>query len=85
MDLQLKNKVALVAGASKGLGFAVASALAAEGALVSISSRDEKAIAEAAAQIQRATGARGVRVVVTQHVRGGIVTECTTELGEPAS
>ena len=32
MDLGLKGKVALVAGASKGLGFAVAQALAAEGA-----------------------------------------------------
>jgi 3-oxoacyl-[acyl-carrier protein] reductase len=64
MDLQLKNKVALVAGASKGLGFAVASALAAEGALVSISSRDEKAIAEAAAQIQRATGAQVMSAAV---------------------
>jgi 3-oxoacyl-[acyl-carrier protein] reductase len=43
MDLGLKGKVALVAGASKGLGFAVAKALAAEGASVSISSRDEQA------------------------------------------
>ncbi len=57
MDLQLQGKVALVAGASKGLGFAVARALAAEGALVSISSRDERAIGEAAARIQRETGA----------------------------
>lgn len=56
MDLQLKGKVALVAGASKGLGFAVASALAAEGALVSISSRDEKSITDAAARIKRETG-----------------------------
>jgi len=64
MDLQLKNTVALVAGASKGLGLAVASALAAEGALVSISSRDEKAIAEAAAQIQRATGAQVMSAAV---------------------
>jgi 3-oxoacyl-[acyl-carrier protein] reductase len=32
MDLGLKGKIALVAGASKGLGYAVARALAAEGA-----------------------------------------------------
>lgn len=57
MDLQLTKTVALVAGASKGLGFAVAKALAAEGALVSISSRDERAIAEAASRIERETGA----------------------------
>jgi 3-oxoacyl-[acyl-carrier protein] reductase len=44
MDLGLKGKVAMVAGASKGLGYAVAAALAAEGAQVSIASRDEAAI-----------------------------------------
>jgi len=42
----------------------------------------EALAAEIAEEIQRATDARRVRVVVTQHVRGGIVTECTTELGE---
>jgi 3-oxoacyl-[acyl-carrier protein] reductase len=57
MDLHLKGKVALVAGASKGLGFAVARALAGEGAIVSISSRDEAAIEEAGARIERETGA----------------------------
>ena len=64
MDLGLKGKVALVAGASKGLGFAVAKALAAEGASVSISSRDEKAIAGAAARIEKETGARVVSMAV---------------------
>lgn len=48
MDLGLKGKVAMVAGASKGLGYAVAAALAAEGARVSIASRDEAAIRAAA-------------------------------------
>ena len=56
MDLKLTGRVVLVAGASKGLGFAVARALAGEGARVSISSRDEKAIADAAARIERETG-----------------------------
>jgi 3-oxoacyl-[acyl-carrier protein] reductase len=57
MNLGLEKKVALIAGASKGLGYAVAHALAAEGAIVSISSRDEAAIAGAAARIERDTGA----------------------------
>jgi 3-oxoacyl-[acyl-carrier protein] reductase len=56
MDLNLKGKVALIAGASKGLGYAVAHAMAREGASVSIASRDQKAIAGAAARIQRETG-----------------------------
>jgi 3-oxoacyl-[acyl-carrier protein] reductase len=51
MDLALKGKVAMVAGASRGLGFAVAQALAAEGAFVSIASREEAAICAAAKQL----------------------------------
>lgn len=47
----------MVGGASKGLGFAVARALASEGALVSMASRDAGAIAQAAEQIKRETGA----------------------------
>jgi 3-oxoacyl-[acyl-carrier protein] reductase len=51
MDLGLKGKVAMVAGASRGLGFAVAQALAQEGAIVSIASRDEAAICAAAKRL----------------------------------
>ena len=51
MDLGLNGKVAMIAGASRGLGFAVAQVLAREGAHVSIASRDEKAIREAACRI----------------------------------
>jgi 7-cyano-7-deazaguanine reductase len=52
--------------------------------------RDRKVFAEALAaeiaeEILRATDAIGVRVVATQHARGGIVTECTTDLGSPPS
>jgi 3-oxoacyl-[acyl-carrier protein] reductase len=51
MNLGLEGKVAMVAGASRGLGFAVAKALADEGARVSIASRDHGAITSAARQI----------------------------------
>jgi 3-oxoacyl-[acyl-carrier protein] reductase len=47
----------MVAGASRGLGFAVARALAKEGVRVSISSRNAEAIATAGAKIQQETGA----------------------------
>jgi 3-oxoacyl-[acyl-carrier protein] reductase len=46
----------MVAGASRGLGFAVARALAAEGARVSMSSRNAEAISAAAQRIQKETG-----------------------------
>src|SRR5262245_44039002 len=58
MELGLKNKVAMVGGASKGLGYAVARALAGEGAALCIASRDEAAIRRAADTIARETGAR---------------------------
>jgi 3-oxoacyl-[acyl-carrier protein] reductase len=45
----------MVAGASRGLGFAVARALAAEGVMVSMSSRDEDAIGMAADRIRQET------------------------------
>jgi 3-oxoacyl-[acyl-carrier protein] reductase len=56
MDLGLKGKVAMVAGASRGLGYAVARGLGAEGVQVSISSRDAASIAAAAARITTETG-----------------------------
>jgi 3-oxoacyl-[acyl-carrier protein] reductase len=56
MDLGLKGKVAMVAGASRGLGFAVADALALEGAHVSIASRDESSISQAGSRLSKYGG-----------------------------
>jgi 3-oxoacyl-[acyl-carrier protein] reductase len=56
MNLGLNGKVAMVAGASRGLGFAVARALAAEGARVSMSSRSAGAIAAAGRKVEQETG-----------------------------
>jgi 3-oxoacyl-[acyl-carrier protein] reductase len=56
MDLGLAGKIAMVAGASRGLGYAVARALAAEGARVSMLSRDLQAIRAAAERIRAETG-----------------------------
>jgi 3-oxoacyl-[acyl-carrier protein] reductase len=48
MDLGIEGRVALVTGASKGLGLGVASALAREGARVAISSRSSERVEQAA-------------------------------------
>ena len=53
MDLGIRDRVAIVAAASQGLGFAVASTLASEGAKLAICSRDEKRISAAAEKLQK--------------------------------
>lgn len=57
MDLGIKDKVAIVAAASSGLGKATAMELAAEGARVAIIARNEAQLQCAASEIQSATGA----------------------------
>lgn len=52
----LAGKVALVTGASQGIGRATAIALAAAGARIALAARNEEKLAEAAAQIQSAGG-----------------------------
>jgi 3-oxoacyl-[acyl-carrier protein] reductase len=58
MDLGLDGRVALVTAASKGLGRATATRLAAEGARVMVSSRGADQLARTAAEIAEATGAQ---------------------------
>ncbi len=56
MDLRLEGKVAIVNGASQGIGFAIARTLAEEGARVAISARREAALGAAYEGIARTTG-----------------------------
>ena len=55
MELRLDGKVALVTGASKGIGRAIAQAFAESGAKVMLSSRKQEALEEAAAAIDGET------------------------------
>ena len=53
MDLQLTNKRALVTGSTAGIGFAIASLLAQEGASVVVNGRSQQRVADAVQRIQR--------------------------------
>ncbi|HEU0114397.1 MAG TPA: SDR family oxidoreductase [Thermomicrobiales bacterium] len=54
MDLNLTGKAALVTGASRGIGAAIASGLAAEGCRVAVVARDEAGLAEMASRLGEA-------------------------------
>ena len=57
MDLGLKDKLAFVSGSTAGIGFAIAIALAGEGARVVVNGRTQPAVDAAIAEIRSRTGA----------------------------
>ena len=96
MDFGLQDRVALVAAASRGIGFACARELAREGARVFLCSRDEGHATEAASKIKGETGAevKGLRADVTSNAdiarfvdeaieHAGRVDICITNAGGP--
>jgi 3-oxoacyl-[acyl-carrier protein] reductase len=92
MDLGLKDRVALVAASSKGLGKAVALGLAAEGAKLAICARGEEELQRTAAEIPTEVLAQTVDVTVEAQVRGfveavvrkfGSVDICVANAGGP--
>jgi len=77
MDLGLRGKRALVMGASRGLGRAVAEALAAEGATLCVASRDLPALESLAAALASASGARAYAIAadVSDEARMDVLAE----------
>ena len=56
MDLQLQGRLALVSGSTAGIGFAIAQALAAEGARVIVNGRTQAAVDAAVAKLRPGAG-----------------------------
>lgn len=84
MDTGLKGKLAIVGGASQGIGYAVARLLAGEGASVAMVARRSQALEEAAARIHAETGARTVPIAADIRVAADcarIVETAARELG----
>jgi 3-oxoacyl-[acyl-carrier protein] reductase len=98
VDLGLDGRVALVAASSRGLGKAIATGLATEGAKVMVSGRDEASLAQTAGKIREVTGAEvdhhaadltrvdDIRALVGRTVErfGGVDTLITNAGGPPA-
>lgn len=81
MDLGLSKRVALVCGASKGIGYAVAEQLAREGAQIAICARDAKSVAAAAAKIAP-LGANVLQIVADLSTSDGTASAVSEVLGE---
>ena len=85
MDLGLKGKTALVTGGSKGIGFAVAKGLAAEGVRVCLSARNETTLQQAVEEVRLVGGeAFGVPADVSTSEQIETLFEKTRQrLGDP--
>ena len=84
MDLGLTGKTAIVTGGSRGLGFAAAQALIAEGANVVVCARGAEALEQATAALQKAavSGARASRVVADVSTESGVKAVVDTAVRE---
>lgn len=63
MELSLKDKIALVTGSSRGLGYATALQLAKEGCKVVINGRDEARVKNAVERVKKETGTEALGLV----------------------
>lgn len=76
MDLNLKGRTALITGASRGIGLAIANAMAAEGCSLHLAARDKALLAQHSDRLSRDYG-----ISVTIHAHDLSLTEEVERLG----
>lgn len=84
MDLQLKDKIALVTGASRGLGYATALGLAREGCRIALNSRKIDNVTKAATDLERETQAQVIPLtgdVTNPNTPDLVIKGCVEALG----
>lgn len=87
MNLGIDGKIALVTASSAGIGFACASALAAEGATVCLSSSNENNIEAAVAKLSKSSGSQNIHGFICDMRESESVQQLcekvTSEVGTP--
>lgn len=82
MDLRLQNKKAFISGSTQGIGYAIAAALAAEGAAVTLNGRDSSRVDTAVARLQAEQPDARVSGLAADFSDAGEVAELTAALGD---
>ena len=82
MDLQLKNKTALVTGSTAGIGLATAKLLAKEGAKVYINGRTQQRIDEAVEGVKEEVPNADIQGIAADFSKAGDIKKLTEQLPE---
>ncbi|HEY8929119.1 MAG TPA: SDR family oxidoreductase [Mucilaginibacter sp.] len=82
MDLKIKNKIALVTGSTAGIGYAIAKALASEGAHVFVNGRTAARVDEAVESLKKETGSNNIEGLIADFAEKAQVDELISKLPE---
>ena len=81
MDLQLSDKKAFISGSTKGIGRAIATTLAREGATVIINGRQQSDVEKIVSEIKGETGSEKVSGIACDFAKKGEINNLIDELG----
>lgn len=82
MDLELKNKTALITGSTAGIGYAIAKTMAEEGAHVYLNGRTAERVNEAVKKLQEETGNTNIKGVAADFSKPEEVEKLIAEIPE---